>query len=169
MPMDTIRLLMTIWFDTLWADLRGAVRSLQHSRRYTGWVVGSLAIGMAVTIAALALLNAVMFSPFPGLTDQPGLVRVNVTRNCGSPDCWSRMSSSADYASLQQGLHGLQGLAAYTDGQIAAALPEARSLRALVTSPNYFDVLGVHAATGRLFDQTDAATRAAVAVIAYGV
>jgi len=155
--------------DTLWFDLRSACRALQHSRRYTGWVVGSLAIGMAVTIAALALLNAVMFSPFPGITDQPRLVRVNIARNCGSPDCWSRMTSPGDYASLQQGLHGLQGLAAYTDGQVAAALPDARSLRALVTSPDYFDVLGVHAAAGRSFNGTDAATRAPVAVIAYGV
>jgi putative ABC transport system permease protein len=169
MRMETVRLSITIWFEALGSDLRSAVRSLQHSRRYTGWVVGSLAIGMAVTIAALALLNAVMFSPFPGITDQPGLVRVNVTRNCGSPDCWNRMSSAADYASLQQGLHGLQGLAAYTDGLVAAALPEARSLRALVTSANYFDVLGVHATTGRLFNANDAQTHAAVAIIAYSV
>ena len=84
MPMDTVRLLMTIWFEGLWSDLRSAVRSLQHSRRYTGWVVGSLAIGMAVTIAALALLNAVMFSPFPGITDQPALVRVNAIGACSA-------------------------------------------------------------------------------------
>ena len=98
------RLSLTIWFDRLWSDLRSAVRSLQHSRRYTGWVVGSLAIGMAVTIAALALLNAVMFLPFPGVTDQERLVRVAVTRNCGRPDCWSRMSSPSDYSALQHGL-----------------------------------------------------------------
>jgi hypothetical protein len=83
-------------FDAFWCDLRSAWRALLHSRRYTGWVVGSLAIGMAVTIAALALLNAVMFSPFPGIADQARLVRVSVTRNCGSPDCWSRMSSPSD-------------------------------------------------------------------------
>jgi len=132
-------------------------------------VIGSLAIGMAVTIAALALLNAVMFSPFPGVTDQSRLVRVNVTRNCGNPDCWSRMSSPSDYEALQRGLTGLQGLAAYTDGPVAAAIPEARSLRALVTSPDYFSVLGVHAASGRVFNATDAETQTAVAVISYGV
>ncbi len=160
---------MTSRLDAAWSDLRSAWRALLHSRRYTGWVIGSLAIGMAVTIAALALLNAVMLSPFPGVTDQARLVRVNVARNCGNPDCWSRMSSPSDYAALQQGLKGLQGLAAYTDGQVAAAIPEARSLRALVTSPDYFDVLGVHAASGRAFNATDGKTQAAVAVISYGV
>src|SRR5262245_9439788 len=124
---------------------------------------------MAVTIAALALLNAVMFSPFAAVTEQARLVRVSITRNCGNPDCWSRMSSPADYAALQQGLHGLQGLAAYTSGQVAAGLPEARSLRALVTSPDYFDVLGVHAAAGRLFSASDAEAHSPVAIIAYAV
>jgi len=157
-----------MWLETVWLDLRLAVRSLLHSRRYTGWVVGSLAVGMAVTIAALALLNAVMVSPFSGVSNQQRLVRVNVTRNCGRPDCWSRMSSASDYAALEEGLNGLQGLAAYTDGQVAAALPAARSLRALVTSPNYFEVLGVHAAAGRLFNTLDASAGAAVAVISYG-
>jgi predicted permease len=157
------------WIDSLWSDLRGAVRAIQHSPRYTGWVVGSLSIGMAVAIAALALLNAVIFLPFPGIADQERLVRVSVTRNCGRPDCWSRMSSPSDYAALQQGLNGVQGLAAYADGNIPAALPEARSLHALVTSPNYFDVLGVRPAAGRLFNASDAEARTAVAVISYGV
>jgi hypothetical protein len=155
--------------DAVSSDFRYAVRSLLHSRRYTGWVVGSLSMGMAVTIAAIALLDAVVFSPFPGVTNQKRLVRVTVTRSCDRPDCWTRMSSASDYAALEQGLNGLQGLAAYTDGQVAAALPAARSFRALVTSPNYFGVLGVHAAAGRLFTEADAQTRAAVAIIAYGI
>src|SRR5262245_37456365 len=98
-----VRPSVATWLETFWFDFRSACRALQHSRRYTGWVIGSLAIGMAVTIAALALLNAVMFSPFPGITEQARLVRVTVTRNCGSADCWSRMSSPSDYLALQQG------------------------------------------------------------------
>ena len=53
------------WFDTFRQDLRYAFRALQHSRGFTTWVVGSLAIGMAVTIAALALLNATSVPPVP--------------------------------------------------------------------------------------------------------
>ena len=79
-------------------DLRDGLRALRHSRRFAGWVVGSLAIGMAVTIAALALLNASMVLPFPEVTDQPRLVRVSVSRSCdGRPDCWIRMTTPADY------------------------------------------------------------------------
>ena len=44
------------------------VRSLRSSQAYSIWVIGSLAIGMAVTVAALAVLNAVLVAPFPGVT-----------------------------------------------------------------------------------------------------
>lgn len=148
-------------------DLRYSLRALWCSRRFTGWVVGSLAIGMAVTIAALALLNASLILPFPQVTDQHRLVRITVSRNCGRPDCWSRMSLPADFAALSEGLTGLQGLAAYAAGDVAAAIPEARSMRALVTSPNYFAVLGVRPVAGRVFDTQDDHTDAAVAVIAH--
>ena len=53
-----VRRLAFTWADTLRQDLRYGCRTLLHARAYTTWVVGSLAIGMAVTIAALALLNA---------------------------------------------------------------------------------------------------------------
>jgi putative ABC transport system permease protein len=148
-------------------DLRYGLRALWHSRRFTGWVVSSLAIGMAVTIAALALLNASLILPFPQVTAQHRLVRISVSRNCGRPDCWIRMSSPDDYDALREGLTGLQGLAAYSAGNISAAIPEARSMHALVTSPNYFAVLGVKPVAGRVFDTKDDQTDAAVAVIAY--
>jgi putative ABC transport system permease protein len=141
------------------------------------WVIGSLAIGMAVAMAALALLNGLLVLPFPEVTDQKRLVRVAVSRNCApstglravGPDCWVRMSSIADYMALREGLHGVQGLVAYAQGQIAVALPEARSMRGVLTSANYFDVLGVRPVVGRVFDANDADTNAAVVVIAYNV
>src|SRR4026208_178800 len=119
-------------FDALLNDVRSAVRALRHSRAYTLSVVGTLAIGMAVTIAALALLNASMILPFPAVAKQERLVRVAVTRNCGRGDCWAPMSSAADYAALSQGLTGLQSLASYAAGNVSVGIPEARSMRALL-------------------------------------
>jgi predicted permease len=158
-----------VWFDAACHDLRDARRALWHSRQFAIWVVGSLAIGMAVAIAALALLNAVQFRPFPGVAEQERLVRVAVSRGCGRPDCWIRMSSPADYEALQDGLTGLRGLAAYTVGDVAAALPAARSMRGALTSANYFEVLGVRPALGRIFDTSDSTTHARVAVLAHSV
>ena len=147
-------------FSGLVDDLRGALRSLRRSGAFTAWVVGSLAIGMAVTIAAFALLNAALLLPFQGIADQDRLVRVSVSENCGRPDCWRRMFSPADYRTLQEGLHSVQGLAAYSFGDVAAGVPDARLLRAIAASPNYFDVLGVRPALGRTFGAGDAAANA---------
>ena len=157
------------WLDTLWQDLRYTCRALGASHGYAIWVIGSLAIGMAVTVAALALLNATMRLPFPEITDQHRLVRVSVSRTCGRPDCWVRMSTPADYDALREGLTGLQELAALTQGDLAVALPEARAMRGMLTSANYFDVLGVRASAGRTFYATEADSHAAVAVIAHSV
>lgn len=160
------------WVDTLAQDIRYACRSLRSSRAYSTWVVGSLAIGMAVTIAALAVLNAMLLLPFPEVMDQQRLVRVSMLRNCGrpdssTPDCWIRMSAPADYVIAREGLRGVQGLAAYTIGDLAVSLPAARSMQGVLTSANYFDVLGVRPALGRMFNSIDADTHAGIAVIAH--
>jgi putative ABC transport system permease protein len=167
--MSGTRGLAFTWADTFRQDLRCGFRTLLHARAYTTWVVASLAIGMAVAIAALALLNAVLVLPFPEVTAQNRLVRVAVSRNCGRPDCWIPMTSPADYAALREGLTGLQGLAGYAHGEIAVALPDARSMRGVLASPNLFDVLGVRPAAGRAFNAVDSDTHAAVAVISHGV
>ena len=114
-----------VW-SGLSGDIRDALRSLRHSGSFSAWVVGSLAVGMAVAIAALALLNAALVLPFQGVTDQDRLVRVSVSENCGRPDCWRRMFTPDDYRALQDGLHSVQGLAAYTFGDVSAGLPDAR-------------------------------------------
>jgi putative ABC transport system permease protein len=139
------------------------------SRNYSAWVVGSLTVGMAVTIAALALLNAVLILPFPEVTAQHQLARVTLLRNCGRGDCWTRMSASADYDTAREGLTAVRGLAAYALGDIAVALPDARSMQGVLASANYFDVLGVRAALGRTFNSTDADTHAAIAMLGHGM
>jgi predicted permease len=155
------------WVDTVVQDIRYACRSLRSSRAYSIWVIGSLAIGMAVTIAALAVLNALLVAPFAEVTAQHRLVRVSMLRNCGRPDCWVRMSTPADYEIVREGLTGVHGLAAYAIGDIAVALPDARSMQGVLASANYFDVLGVHPALGRTFNSIDADAHAEIAVIAH--
>ena len=157
------------WVDAVAQDIRYASRSLRSSRSYSIWVVGSLAIGMAVTIAALAVLNALLVLPFPEVTAQHRLARVTMLRNCGRPDCWIRMAAPADYEIARQGLAGVQSLAAYAIGDTTVALPDARSVRGVLASANYFDVLGVRPALGRMFTSIDADTHAEVAVIAHSL
>src|SRR5688572_27171375 len=63
------------WVDAFSQDLRYACRTLRQSRGFAAWIVGSLALGMAVTIAAFAFLIALLLGPFPHVTQQERLVR----------------------------------------------------------------------------------------------
>ena len=130
-------------------------------------MVGSLALGMAVTVATFAFLIALLLGPFPGVTAQHRLARLSASRNCGGPDCWRRLASPADLAAFREGLTGLAALTGYAAVDVAAMLPEAVSLRGIVASAGYFDVLGVRPAAGRLFDASDEDRHAAVAVLAH--
>ena len=61
------------WFESVWQDVRQAGRSLAHSRCFSIWVIGSLAVGMTVTLAALAFQNTLLFRPFPAVTAEERL------------------------------------------------------------------------------------------------
>lgn len=153
--------------DVLLQDVRHAARSLRRAHTYAPWVVASLAIGMSVAIAAIALLNATMVLPFAGVTHQERLVRVSVSQNCGRPDCWTVMATPVDYDRLRSALSSLQDVAAYVVVDVAVGVPDARAMRGIVASANYFDVLGVRPELGRGFHAGDAASQAPVALIAH--
>ncbi|MEX2660916.1 MAG: ABC transporter permease [Vicinamibacterales bacterium] len=136
-------------------DLRYAVRSLIKSPAFALCVIGSLALGVAAMIAAFTFVNALMFRPFPGVTEQDRLVRITLTRSCGSPGCTVHTSTIEDYHALREGMtQSLDGLAAHASDAIAVTIGgRAHSVRAALVSENYFDVLGVRPALGRTFDR----------------
>ena len=66
--------------DALVRDLRYAARTVRRSAGLSLAVVGSLSVGIAVTVVAYAFINAWMFRDFPGITDQERLVNVEIRR-----------------------------------------------------------------------------------------
>ena len=59
----------------------------------------------------------------------------------------------------------LEGLASFTESDVAVTLPQPRSLRAAFVSPNYFDVLGVRPEIGRTFAPEEGGAASPVAII----
>ena len=95
------------WLDTIGQDLRSAfARSSFPAATQRGSSEASLS-GWRHSRRPRAA-ECVLLLPFGGVTDQKRLVRVSVNRNCGRPDCWTRMVNSADYEALREGLTGLQ-------------------------------------------------------------
>jgi predicted permease len=140
--------------ESLARDIRYAMRSLGQARGFSLSVIASLALGLAATIVAFALINGALLRPFPGVQDQDRLVEIGI--QIRSPFGWGlRRTVTTDYPeivrALEEGMPSLDGLASFTEGRVAATLPEPRSLQAAFVSPNYFDVLGVRPEIGRAF------------------
>jgi putative ABC transport system permease protein len=134
-------------------DVRYSIRSLLASPGFSLPVAGSLSLGIASMIAAFTWINAIMFRPFPGVTDQDRLVRIDATSACGAPrNCASIPTRSDDYRALREAMGTLDGLAAFAGHSVAVAIDgRAHALRATAVSEDYFQVLGVRPLIGRTF------------------
>jgi predicted permease len=146
-------------------DVRYAWRGIRRSPGLTLAVAGSLAVGLAITVAAIAFVESMLFGSYPGIRDQEQLV--NVVARRGPRPIGNTMSSEADYLALRTGVDGLQGMAGFTSANVVAVLPEPRSLLAFLVSANYFDVFGTRPVLGRTFSADE--DRAGVAVISHRV
>lgn len=154
--------------DTLARDIRHAARTLRRSPALSLAVVGSLAVGIAVTVVASAFTNAWLFKGYPGVTDQAQLMRVEMWRASGGHPRAFPIGSAADFLALRHGVAAVSEVAAFTSQQMAAELPHPRSLRGVFVSENYFDVLGARAIVGRTFAPHDAhALNAGVTIISH--
>ena len=66
---------------------------------------------------------------------------------------------------LDEGMPSLDGLASFTESDVAVTLPQPRSLPAAFVSANYFDVLGVRPEIGRTFAPEEGGAASPVAII----
>jgi predicted permease len=157
-------------WESVVRDIRYAVRTLARARGFSSSVLANLSLGLAATIVAFAFLNGALFRPFPGVRDQDRLVTLAITED--SPvGPRVRTTASADYPeifrALGEGMTSLEGLASFTESDVAVTLSQSRSFPAAFVSPNYFDVLGVRPDVGRTFVRSDGQAGSAVAVIGH--
>jgi len=168
----------------LWQDLRYAVRTLSKSPGFLLVAVLSLALGIGANSAIFAVINAVMLRTLPvanpdrlALLTDPGASGTNVeTTEHGE----RRLLSYPEFDRLRarnsvfQGMFAAMSAPATLDvtesGATAATAGGAAKARVQLVSGEFFDVLGVGAAIGRVFTaQEDRAPGAnPVAVISYG-
>jgi macrolide transport system ATP-binding/permease protein len=145
----------------LWQDLRYGARMLIKQPGFTLIAVVTLALGIGANTTIFSLLDALWLKPLPGIADQAQLVRVGQTHDGQgfSSVCY------ADYRDYRDQTTAFAGLAAESEQQFHLGTDKAaeRIKGALVTG-NYFDVLGVKAARGRLLQPAEAEVEGANAV-----
>lgn len=154
--------------DALARDVHYAVRTLRRTPALSLAVVGSLAVGITVTVVASAFTNAWLFKGYPGVADEARLLRLEMWRASGGHPRAFPINTAEDFRVLRQDLSTVSDVAAITFQRVALEFPEPRSVSALLVSENYFDVLGARAVRGRTFGPDDAhPADAGVAVISH--
>ena len=98
------------WLDALLQDVRYGVRTLVKTPDYSLAVVGSLSLGIASVIAAVAFANGITFRPFPGVRDQRELVEIRIEECSRSHSgCIPMDTRHDDYLALRESGDGSAG------------------------------------------------------------
>ena len=129
------------WRDAA-QDTRYAARGLARSPGFLLAAAACLAIGIGLTAAMYGTIQSTVLRPIPGIHDSTELVRLH------------KPVAFADAEELDDRSDLFASLAAYT-GPVPIALRreghDAERVWAHLTTPDYFDVLGVQSGRGRLF------------------
>jgi predicted permease len=144
-------------------DLRLAVRNLRKQKGFSVAAIAALALGIGSNTAIFSVIHAVLLSPLPFpqpdrlvslLELQPGLERASI--------------SAPDYRDLERQGTSFAHLSAFIDESIALSTSHGpQRLPGLITTPGFFQVLGVQPVLGRAYQPTDG--RACLAVASLGL
>jgi putative ABC transport system permease protein len=147
-------------------DLRYAGRTLRRSPGFTALAVLTVAVGVAGPTVMFSMAKAWILDPLP-FGEPDALVDL---RNLDSVSGNTGSIASADYLDWARSAQSLD-LAAYRQTQFRlVGTGPAERLRGAEVTPNFFALLGVRPATGRLFDRSDGeAGSARVALISHGM
>jgi hypothetical protein len=152
------------WLEQVANDVRYGLRAMRRNPGFTAAVVLSLALGIGANTAVFSLLNTVLLRTLP-VDDSQHLFFLDAVGSKGpngAPPypCFER---------FREQTRSFSGMSAFTaedeklvvDGQM-------EKVHSLYASANYFDVLGVRPALGRLLHSADERLQPPTAVISYG-
>jgi putative ABC transport system permease protein len=143
------------FFDTLVQDVRYGTRLLRRNPLFALTAALSLAIGIGANTAIFTVANALLFRPPAGVAEPGRLVDIGTSYN----GTGFGTTSYPNYLDIRHGVSTLSGVYAYSvmvsPMSIGSAEGGATRIFGSRVTANYFTVLGVPAAAGRLFDDSD--------------
>jgi predicted permease len=151
------------WIETLWKDLRYALRQFARNPVFTVVAVASLALGIGANTAIFSILNEILMKSLP-VRDPQQLVILTNPNSSGVSDGLDtgerNLMSYAEFAQLRDGATTLSGLCAAESEidrwQLHFSGGTQEDARGRLVSEEYFSVLGVEPVMGRFFTNEDA-------------
>jgi predicted permease len=149
-------------------DVRLALRRMRRNPLFAISAAGTLAIGVAATTSIYSVVDGVLLKPLP-FHNADALVRVSADYQAlGMRDVGLSQPELDDFARRSGVFESIAGIWPINANLTGSERPE--RVEVLLTSSNYFDLLGVHAAVGRTFTPRDEVPGiATVAVISDGL
>jgi predicted permease len=135
--------------DTLWKDLRFAVRVLLKSPGFSAVVIFSLALGIGATTAIYSIVNAYLLRPMP--VDHPEkllAIYVSIPHGGANVEGFS-LPQWKDFRAAETGLSDIMGSTGLPLSMTDGEKPEL--IWGEIATGNYFSGLGVHPIVGRGF------------------
>src|SRR5207237_1440513 len=113
----------------------------------------TLALGIGANVAIFTLVNAVMLQPLP-FRQPDRLVRVfDDLKGSGTLDVGMSVPELEDLRDRSGVFESLSAIWPVSAALVGSARPA--RIEVLATSPNYFEILGVQAALGRVYGPAD--------------
>ena len=147
-----------VWADQLAQDVRYSGRLLSRYPGFSAVVITTLALGIGIATAILAMVNAVLIRPLP-YPDPDRIVRLSEGFDGATPLKTGALLSNITYfAWTNAAPSSIDGINAYTVfGDATVALADgSKQVSAAWVTPGTFQVLGATPTHGRLFVDSDA-------------
>jgi predicted permease len=152
--------------SNLLQDCKYGLRMLRKSPGFAALAILTLALGIGANTTIFSWINSTLLNPVPGLTRPSEVVSLTLSKPGETPF----PLTYPDFEAMRDGQQSFTGIAACSFIQVSLkgkSKPE--RLWGMVTSANYFDVLGVRPILGRGFlpEEDKKPGGAPVAVISY--
>jgi len=138
------------WLETAWSDVRYALRGLRQNKAFTAAAIVSLALGIGANTAIFTLVRALMLRSLP-VSHPEELVTLYRTgawgRGYGSYPWYLEVARRTD---LFQGVIARSGVE-----KVRVAGDRVETVQQELVFGNYFRVLGIGPAIGRLIGEDD--------------
>jgi putative ABC transport system permease protein len=156
------------WIESLWQDLRYAIRTLFRNPVFSVVALLTLAIGIGSTTAIFSVVHALLLKPLP-YPDSDRLVRLVVIQPPGPPGQSSTAgpqrvqggASVQELAELRSRMRSVSTVGVYNVARMTmTGGGEASRLEGMVISASIWQAIGARPLLGRVFDATEDAPEA---------
>jgi putative ABC transport system permease protein len=158
-----------MWLENLGRDLVYAARTLRKSPGFTLVVIVTLALGIGANTAIFSFFYGVLLRPLPLTEPDRAVIMQQAAGQTGHIKADGVGLFTADYLDLKKSARSFADASTYTlDVQTLTGIDSPDMINCVVTTHNFFTVLGARAALGRTYTPDDARDGGRFAVLNHG-